>query len=246
MEKKEMSSKNKILLLIYMSIAWFLPYIYSFIKNYQTDKWKQATVIILSFVVSTVLYSILKNRIAKLVVLLAAVVCVTVFLGYRYTLSAFMAFAVLYAYDSLRSEDHINVRISLGLLALSVFTTIAGLFINFSAIMDINEKASVIIVVFLIIFLILAKHAHEKNANKKAKKSRKAKESETDFDTLYKTIFSISVFGVLSSAASYLVTNALIFFPWFFFIVLLVYKDDTALYSASEAIVNKIKAFTED
>ena len=245
MEKKEMSSKNKILLLIYLSIAWFLPYIYSFIKTHQTDKWKQAIVIILSFVVSTVLYNTLKNRTVKLIVLLAAVVCVTVFLGYRYTLSAFTAFAVIYAYESLASKDHINVRISEVLLALSVLTAIAGLFINFSAIMDMDEGKPVIVVVFAIIFLILAKYAHINQPNTKAKKSRKAKESETDFDTLYKTVFSISAFGVLSSAASFIVTNSLTFFPWFFFIVLLICKVDNALYSASEMIVNRIKAFVE-
>lgn len=246
MEKNKISNKNKILLLIYICIAWFLPYSYSFISSYQLEKWKQAAVVILSFVVSTVLYRVCKNNIVKLIVLVAALVCVTVFLGYMYTLSAFTAFVVIYAYDSLDSEDRLSVRISEVLLIVSAFTAIVGLFINFSAVMNLDKKAAVLITVFIIIFLILAKNAHGKNASKKAKKSRKVKGSETDLDTLYKTIFSISVFGVLSSAASYMVTNALVFFPWFFFIVLLICKDDKALYFAGESIVNKIKAFTED
>lgn len=266
MEKNKIGNKKKALLLVYICIAWFLPYVYSFIQSYQTDKWIQAIVIILSFVVTTVLYYIFKNRILKLLVMLSAIVCVTVILGYRYTLSACTAFVVIYVYESLNAEDLKTVKINEALLIVSVFVAIAGFIFNFSTIMSIEAHAIVIIVVFAIIFLILAKSAQWEKANKKAKqsnkkakkankkakktnnaavKSNKAKEHENDIDTLYKMVFSISIIGVLSSAASSAATNALTFFPWFFFIALLIYKEDESLYSAGEMIVNKIKTFVE-
>lgn len=246
MEKNKMGNKQKFLLLVYMCIAWFMPYVYSFISSYHKDKWEQIIVIILSFVITTVLYYICKNRIFKLLLMLSAIVCVTAFLGYRYTLSVFAAFAVIYVYESSDAENLKNVKINEDLLVLSALISIVGLVINFEAIMSIEAVTVIIIAIFVISFLILRNcAAYGKNTNKKIKKSRKTKELENSIEALRKMVFSISIVGVLSSAASYTLNNAIAFFPWFLFIALLIYEEDESLYMASEMIVNKIKAFIE-
>lgn len=245
MENNKIGNRNKILLLIFMCIAWFLPSAYYFIKAYQNEKRMQALVIVLAFVVTTALYYICKNRIFRLLVMLSAIVCVTVFLGYRYTLSAYSAFAVIYMYKTIIAEDFKNDKINSIILALAPLTAIAILVINFSVIISLEAETVVCIVAFAIIFLILMKCAHAKKTNTKAKRSNKAKELEKNYETLYKNIFAVSILGVLGSAASYKLNNGLTFSPWIFFIMLLIYEEDQALYSACEMIVNKIKAFVE-
>lgn len=245
MENNKIGNRNKILLLIFMCIAWFLPYVYSFISSIQKDKWMQVIVVISSIVITTALYYVLKNRVLKLIVLLSAIVCVTVFLGYRYTLSAYSAFAVIYMYKTIIAEDFKNDKLNSIILALAPLTAIAVLVINFSVIISLEAETVVCIVAFAIIFLILMKCAHAKKTNTKAKRSNKAKELEKNYETLYKNIFAVSILGVLGSAASYKLNNGLTFSPWIFFIMLLIYEEDQALYSACEMIVNKIKAFVE-
>lgn len=245
MEKNIIGNKNKFLLMFYMCIVWFIPYTFSFIVSYNTERWIQAIVIILAFIVTTVLYYIFKNRIIRLLVMLVAIVGITVVIGYRYMLSAYTAFAVIYVYKSLALEDADNKIINLILFALAPFTSIVGLIINFDAIINIESETVVLLIIFVISFLILRKCAPEKKSNKKTKKSRKTKEREQNIETLHKAVFSISIIGVVSSAASFTLNNAIAFFPWFFFIALLIYEEDESLNVASEMIVNKIKAFVE-
>ena len=247
MEKNKAGNKKNLLLLIYICLGWFVPYSYSFIKYYQAEKRIQALVIILTFIVTTVLYYVCKNRILRLLVMITAIVCITVVMGYKYALTVYPAFAVIYVYKSIISEDFKNEKIEGILLALVPFTTIVGLIINFEALLSIEAGTVVLIIAFAISFFILMKCSQEKKPDKKTKKSRKTKEIEKSIDMLHQTVFSISIIGVLSSATShsFTVNNATAFFPWFLFIALLIYEEDKSLYLASEMIVNKLKAFVE-
>lgn len=245
MEKSKIGNKNKFLLLAFLCIYWFVRYSYSFIISYQNEKLIQSVVIILAFVITTVFYYICKNRILRLLVMISAIVCITVVIGYRYMLSVFAAFAIIYVYKSLDAEDLKNEIINGILFVLAALTSIVGLIINFEAIIGIEAETVIILAIFVISFLILRKCAQEKKSNKKTKKSHKTIKPEKNFETLHETVFSISIIGVVSSAASFTLNNAIAFFPWFFFIALLIYEEDESLYSASEMIVDKIKAFVE-
>lgn len=247
MENNKIGNKKKFLLPIYLCIAWFLSYSYTFI-NYYKDEMIKTAIIILSFIVTTVFYYICKNWIFRLLVMISAVVGLTVIIGYEFMLTVFSAFAVIYVYKFSIAENSKNGITNGILLTLAPITAIAGLIINFKAMINQTAETWIILAVFVISFLLLIKCSSEKKSKKKLEKTnKKDRELEKKIESIRKTVFSISIIGVLSSAASYKLTmnNGISFFPWFFFILLLIYENDKSLYSAGVMLVNKTKAFLE-
>lgn len=246
MEKNQIVNRKKFLLLAFICICWFLPRNYTDVQSYsQKETLIKVVVIILAFVGTTVFYYFCKNSILRLLVMISAIVCITVFIGYKYMLTVYAAFAVIYVYKSFVTEGFKNEKINVILLALAPLIAIAGFIINFEAIKNIDAEAVVIIFIFVVAFLILRNCAHGKRLNTKAKKSNKIREQEKNTEMFHKALFAISIIGLLSSAVSDTINNAITFFPWFFFIALLIYEEDKSLNDASEMIVNKIKAFLE-
>lgn len=242
MKNNEIMHKKKNLLWIYICACWIFSNGYNLFLLFSVkETFIQSLVIILSFIVTTVFYYIFKNRILRLIVMISAIAGITLVIGYECMLTVFAAFAVIYIYKSLETEEYKNEIIDEILLILAPFASIAGLIINFRAtIKHINETVT-ILTILETIFLILMICAHEKKSKKKGEKS------EHKMESMRKAVLGISIIGVLSSTVFYSFTQniAIAFFPWFLFIVLMIYEDDKSLHTASEKIVNKIKAFTE-
>ena len=247
MENNKTVSMKKFLFVIYLCIGWFLANAYTFIEIDQ-DKKINSTLIVLFFIVTTGFYYICKNWVLRLLAMIAAVIGLTVLIGYVCSLTVFAAFAVIYVYKSSIAEDNANEIINYILLGIASLAAIVGLIINFQSFIERIIETWLYLAVFVIAFFIFIKCSGEKKSKKKLEKIRKKdREIEKNMETMRKTVFIISVVGVLSTAASYkyIRDNGALFFSWFCFILMLIYENDKSMMSAVTMLVNKLKAFVE-
>lgn len=247
MENSKTVNMKKFLLLIYLCIGWFLANVYSFIWCNQDGK-INAILIVLSFIVTTGFYYICKNWILRLLVMIAAVAGLTVIIGYKYSLTVFAAFAVIYVYKYSFAECNKNKIINGILLGLAALTSIAGLIMKFKEVIYQIFEIWKYLAIFTVLFLIIIKCSSEKKSKKKLEKTnKKNRELQKKVESMRKTLFFISLIGVWYSASvyKYIMNNGVLFFPWFCFVLMLIYENDKSMLSAVKMLVNKIKAFVE-
>lgn len=236
MKKVFQEKRKKIFLVLSVCVCWILPCIYSLFWSFQKQVIVQASIVIGTLIGATVCFYVFNNSIIHIFALVTSIVILTMGIGYRYTLNVLAVFVAIYIYISSVVKNNKTSNITDFLLTGVPLVSVVGIIVNLNQIkFDKEESAEIIVVLiaFIIVFLILIKGLGKEQIEKNNR-------------ILYKNLFYLSIFGVISlSTSSYVFANnsGLTFFPWFFFLTQLIYWEDVSLHTGTMLVMEKLKNF---
>ena len=234
---KPFFEKKKILLLVFIWICWFFPYIPYEIESYPIDKFIQGLLLIVVMTVSTICYYLINNNIFKISVFLISLAGVTFVSGINVALSVFPVSILIFLYKISGTENKkvfpekiINV-----LLCIAPVSSIACVILNLESLIEklsFSHKSVVIGAIFIIAFAIMLSCPYVKGLKKNQKIS-------------YKLGFLAETIGIVGSISTldYVLDRGIMFFPWVLFVTLLIFEEDKVLYSSAGMLTEKVKVF---
>lgn len=234
MKKNNQKKLTKLLLLIYLNLCWFSPHFSSNISDRPKHLLVHAAVVILSLLAITLFYYLCKNPKLRLYVFLSAAIGITVY-NFRYAFNYISALSVIYIYKTAIIDCDNNSKVVDICYFLSPIINTIGLLVNLKQ--SINMQFTFFYAIYTCTILLFF-FAFEMMSVKRTDCL-----FETSLKEQYLKIFTVSSMGVVCSlfSSNSALNNSITYYPWFFFICLLIYEGDKCLSESANVVISKLK-----